>query len=65
MAKEDLERFRTGFSRELYGITKKQLHSNTKQGLIARRIIRRASVLDDTGRLKKQYLNEFARIQKL
>lgn len=61
-----LERIRTGFSREIYDLGEvKDLHRNDKQGLIVRQILRRAAVLDDTTRLKKQYLRKFDMIQKL
>lgn len=59
MAKEDLKDVRTGFSKELYGMDKKleDIYSTRKQGLIARDILKRASVLDDKGVIRKRYLS--------
>ena len=59
MAKNELKDVRTGFSKELYGLDKKleDIYSTRKQGLIARNILRRASVLDDRGVIRKEYLS--------
>lgn len=63
---DKLDKIHTGFSRTINSAKlDSELHRNDKQGLIARQILRRASVLDDTGTVKKQCLRQFDKIQKL
>lgn len=66
MDNKSLKDVRTGFSKELYDMDKnlRDIYSTRKQGLIARDILRKASVLDDTGVIKKEYLSKDNELKK-